>query len=110
MNQIKSIRVSAGLTQAQFAQMLNVHQTAVSQWEQEKTKPDLETVKRISELFHVSVDYILFGEEKENVPATADTLNDEHKKTLNELMELLDQVPEDKLELLLEMIKPLAES
>ena len=59
MNPIRKIRTEAGLSQAKFAQMLNVHQTAVSQWEQGRTTPDVEVAKKISELFNVSLDLIL---------------------------------------------------
>lgn len=71
MNSIRKIRTDAGLSQAKFAQMLNVHQTAVSQWEQGRTTPDVEVAKRISELFHVSFDFVLDNPyvEKEKAPA-----------------------------------------
>lgn len=47
------------LTQKEFAKMLNVHQTAVSQWETDKTIPDVGIIKTMTELFGVSADYIL---------------------------------------------------
>lgn len=71
MNPIRKIRTEAGLSQAKFAQMLNVHQTAVSQWEQGRTTPDVEVAKKISELFNVSLDLILDNPyvEKQKTPA-----------------------------------------
>ena len=71
MNSIRKIRTDAGLSQAKFAQMLNVHQTAVSQWEQGRTTPDVEVAKGISELFYVSLEFVLDNPyvKKEKAPA-----------------------------------------
>ena len=59
MNNIKKLRMENNLTQKEFAKMLNVHQTAVSQWETDKTIPDVGIIKTMTELFGVSADYIL---------------------------------------------------
>lgn len=59
MNNIKKLRMENNLTQKEFAKMLNVHQTAVSQWETDKTIPDVRIIKTMTELFGVSADYIL---------------------------------------------------
>lgn len=83
MNPIKKIRVSAGLSQSNFAKMLNVHQTAVSQWELGRTTPDVELAKRISELFGVSLDVIL-----DNAPNANNTTKD--KKPADSMADGLD--------------------
>lgn len=59
MNKIKQLRKEKGFSQAKLAQKLNVHQTAVSQWELNRTVPDIDTLKNLSDLFGVSVDYLL---------------------------------------------------
>lgn len=58
MNNIKKLRKDNNLSQLEFARLFNVHQTAVSQWENDRTKPDIEIAKRMSEHFGVSLDYI----------------------------------------------------
>ena len=62
MNIIKKIRTENNLSQAQFAAMLNVHQTAVSQWENGRTSPDVTIAKLISKQFGVSLDTLLGNE------------------------------------------------
>lgn len=62
MNIIKRLRKEKKLTQSELAKLLNVHQTAVSQWEQERTTPDIETTKKLADFFGVTIDYLL-GEE-----------------------------------------------
>jgi len=56
---IKKLRKERGYSQSQLAKALNVHQTAVSQWENKRTRPDQDVLQRISELFDVSVDALL---------------------------------------------------
>lgn len=59
MNKIKLIRKQNKLTQAEFAKILNVHQTAVSQWETDKTKPDSSIYADIAKKFNVSLNYLM---------------------------------------------------
>lgn len=59
MNIIKTIRKKHNLSQSELASLLNVHQTAVSQWENERTKPDINIAKAISRKFNISLDVIL---------------------------------------------------
>lgn len=47
---IKKIRKELGLTQTQFARILGVHQTAVSQWETGRTKPETEVLARMARM------------------------------------------------------------
>lgn len=47
---IRDIRKELGLSQFEFARMLGVHQTAVSQWETGRTSPEIEIVKQISRI------------------------------------------------------------
>lgn len=52
-------RRKCGLSQEQLAEKLGVSRQAVSRWETENTLPDAYNLKRISKLFHVSIDYLL---------------------------------------------------
>lgn len=59
MNRIRELRKERNMNQTEFAKALNVHQTAVSQWETEKTVPDIENMKVVADYFGVSLDYLL---------------------------------------------------
>lgn len=59
MNRIKELRKSRGLSQAQLASELKVHQTAVSQWETGRTDPDMDSARMLSDYFGVTIDYLL---------------------------------------------------
>lgn len=56
---IKTIRKELGLSQADFARLFGVHQTAVSQWETGRTCPDIDMVIRIARGTGHSVDELL---------------------------------------------------
>ena len=59
MNNIKRLRKEHNLSQIELAEKLHVHQTAISQWETGKTNPDYETLLKFTDIFDVSVDYLL---------------------------------------------------
>jgi repressor LexA len=56
---LKQLRKKQGLTQAQLANALHVHQTAVSQWECGRTFPDRETIIKLAAFYCVTSDYLL---------------------------------------------------
>lgn len=56
---IAQIRKERGLTQETFAKMFNVTRQTVSNWENEKSYPDLSTLVKISDEFNVSLDVLL---------------------------------------------------
>lgn len=58
MKNIRTLRKKHGLTQAELAQKLHVHQTAVSQWEKGRTVPDIEQIKELSNIFEVPLECI----------------------------------------------------
>lgn len=64
MNKFKELRRSKGLTQVEFAQKINVDQSTISKWEQDKAIPDIQTLSQLADFFEVSVDYLLGKEDK----------------------------------------------
>jgi transcriptional regulator with XRE-family HTH domain len=61
---IKQLRRDKGINQAQLAEQLHVTRQAVSNWENGKTQPDIETLTQIAEYFDVSVERLIYGKEK----------------------------------------------
>lgn len=59
MNNIKALRMQANLSQLELSRLCGVHQTAVSQWENGRTCPDMETLMMLSQIFNTSLDNIL---------------------------------------------------
>ena len=63
MNIIKELRTQKKISQRQLAELCNVHQTAVSQWENGRTLPDRNSLQLLAHVFGVSVE-LLLGIEK----------------------------------------------
>lgn len=61
-NKINQLRKLSGMTQEQLAEKLNVSRQTISKWESDSTSPDLESIVKISRIFHVSLDDLLKGE------------------------------------------------
>ncbi len=72
---IKSARKRAGLTQEQLAEKLLVSRPAITKWEADKGMPDIENLKRLSRLLHVSVDYLLGSGESVDLCILRETIN-----------------------------------
>ena len=62
---ISRLRKQKKLTQLEFAKALNYSDKAVSKWERAESIPDIIILKRIADLFGVTVDYII-NEHTEN--------------------------------------------
>ena len=64
--QIKSIRKKENLIQEQFAIKLNVTRQAVSNWENNKNLPDIGMLILISDVFDISLDQLIKGDDHMN--------------------------------------------
>ncbi len=53
------LRKSAGMSQEELAEKLNVSRQAVSRWEMGTAMPDAVNILQLSKLFHVTTDYLL---------------------------------------------------
>ena len=62
--QISSIRKAKALTQEEFGSLFHVTRQTVSNWENRKTYPDLQTLIEISNQFEISLDTLLKGDTK----------------------------------------------
>lgn len=58
---LKNIRKKNDLTQDELAEKLSVTRQAVSNWENGKTEPDIETLTNISQIFDISIDELVDG-------------------------------------------------
>lgn len=63
---LKKIRVDNNLTQDELASKLYVTRTAISKWENDKGYPSIDSLKLISETFHITLDELISDEDIEN--------------------------------------------
>ena len=58
-DRIKNLRISCGMTQSDLAKKLNITRSSVNAWEMGISTPSTTYVVELSQLFHVSTDYLL---------------------------------------------------
>lgn len=56
---ITKLRKEKKLTQIEFAQKLNYSDKAISKWERAESIPDIIVLKQISDIFGISIDYLI---------------------------------------------------
>ncbi len=76
---LKRLRSEKGITQEQLAEQLFISRQSVSSWENDRTQPDIEMLGKLSEVFEVSVEELIYGK-KRNV--TLETEKPNYNSTL----------------------------
>jgi len=66
MNNIAKLRKAKKLSQQQLADLLGFSHQTISNYEQEKTELDYQTIKKLAAFFNTSIDYLL-GNESEYI-------------------------------------------
>lgn len=56
---IASLRKEQGMTQLELAEQMAVTDKAVSKWERDLSTPDINTLLKLAEIFHTSVDELM---------------------------------------------------
>ncbi len=68
---LRRLRKAQGKTQEQLAEALHVTRQAISNWENDKTQPDIDALMRLAEIFEVEIEELIYGE-KRNVGTEAE--------------------------------------
>lgn len=61
---LKEVRMKSNLTQEQVAEKLFVSRQTISNWENEKSYPDIISIIKLSDLYSISLDELLKGDQK----------------------------------------------
>ena len=96
---LRQLRKRKKLTQEQMAELIEIHESHVGRYEKDLSSPTAQVLIRISKLFNVSTDYLLFDDRSE--PSTSLKISD------NELFtqfQEVDKMSEDKRELIKRII------
>ena len=90
MNRIKELREKNGILQKELADMMGVNYVSVSKWENGKTYPTGENLRRLAEILHCEPEDILQDIKKE--PQNSVELTAAEKR----LFDVIRELPEDK--------------
>ena len=88
---LKSARKKCGLTQEKAAEAVGVSRQTISNWENEKSYPDIVSVIRLSSLYSVSLDELLKGDEDmiEHLEESTNVVNSKKKLIVAALANIL---------------------
>lgn len=94
---LKSLRLEKDLKQSELAKIIEVSTSTIGMYEQGRRYTDLETLKKIAEFFDISVDYLIGRTDIKRFNAPSDKLNN--------ILELLNELDESKIEKIETIIK-----
>ncbi len=81
-DRIYKLRTDKGMSQGDLADRLDVSRQTVSKWENYVSTPELDKIVALSDIFGVSVDYIVKGDETEAVVGTLPSAAGEEEETV----------------------------
>ena len=79
---LQDLRKKAGYSQEQLADLLGIPRQAVSKWEASQGKPEIDNIIKLTEIYHVSADYILLGTEPAASPPPAKKMPKEYRQAV----------------------------
>ena len=97
---IKTARISKHYTQRQLAELINAKHNTNSDWEKDKSKPDMDTVEQISGVHDLSPGQLL---DSVKTSVSSSELSD----TYTELIELYSKLSEDSQKAIMQILRNL---
>lgn len=114
LKNIKLLRRSYGLSQQQLADVLGISQQSINKYETRDVQPDLETLKRMADYFHTTIDFLVdykgndesasgqaamaFSSEEIRLVTQYRTLGNTEKVCLNLLLKTWNKAPQSREE------------
>ncbi len=59
LENLRKLRLEAGVTQKQLADAVSVSQQSINKYENHNIEPDIETMTRLADYFHTSIDHLV---------------------------------------------------
>lgn len=94
MNRIKMLRQAKGWTQDELGEKLSVKRSAVSKYETGKVPLTDDTIRKLSEIFGESADYILGANDSEVQNSKINLTEKDKKNIQKDLREIMDEYRE----------------
>lgn len=95
--QLTKLRKRNNITQTELAQKMNVKQYVISSWETGRSEPSILQIKKLSDIFDISVDYLL---DKPLIKAESEedfnkVLMNIHQDTTDDFLQLVSELCKD---------------
>ncbi len=83
-NSLFNARKKAGLSQEEVAEKLGVSRQTISKWELDETLPDIQQSKKLSKLYHLTLDELIdFDVELKEIEQALDSISEEKQKKID---------------------------
>lgn len=86
-DRLKLLRTQAGLTQKQLAERIGATKSMISYYELQERQPSSVSLKKLSEVFHVSTDYLLGLEKGETIDVSG--LDEEEINAVRQIVSIM---------------------
>ncbi len=104
---IKTARQAKGMTQGELGDILGVQKSAIAKYENGRVvNIKRSTLKKISDVLDIPPYELIFDEKNSKKPTAEDELSENIKK----LVDFAKSVPDDKVELVLKVMKSIVEA
>lgn len=98
-NNIKNLRLNAGLKQKELANLLHVSQQAIAKWETGKSEPNITTLKDIASVFKCSIENLLDNSDDSNLDEISrETVRDCHALSMINFEKMCSDLDENTLD------------
>lgn len=113
--QLTKLRKRNNITQIELANLMNVKQYVISSWETGRSEPKISQIIKLSDIFKIPTDYLL---DRDIITASSDNefnrvieninkdIKDDYTK---ELIKLLEDIPNNKKEKIINIVKEIKE-
>ena len=91
MNRLKQLRIKKNIKQQDLAKALNVTKQSVSNWENNKRLPDINTLIQLADFYNCSLDFLVGRELKEdNLKTINNLISDLGSSSYDEVISILN--------------------
>lgn len=106
---IKAARKKKGLTQKQLAALIGAKHNSISDWENDKNKPDPDTINLLLGVLEIDANTLLGYETKENIKNDANELVTKvlNNPKIQKMLEVLSKMPDEDIDLVVSFIERL---
>ena len=113
--QLTKLRKRNNITQIELANLMNVKQYVISSWETGRSEPNISQIIKLSDVFKISTDYLLdrhiiITNSENEYNKVIENINKDIKDDFTkDLIEILEDIPNNKKEKIINIVKEIKE-
>ena len=114
-DQLTKLRKRNNITQIELANLMNVKQYVISSWETGRSEPNISQIIKLSDIFKISTDYLLdrhiiITNSENEFNKVIENINKDIKDDFTkDLIEILEDIPNNKKEKIINIVKEIKE-